>query len=114
MLGFMAMAIFAIVMGLSCLMLAGMWMIFGKAGRSQWVTLMPLYNSWVLYTVAGKPGWWSFVSLIPVAGWIVLAYMSFGLAAKFGKSRRFAIFMIFLPPVAYATIGFGKAQYDQT
>jgi hypothetical protein len=90
-----------------------MWKVFEKAGEKGWKVLIPLYNTWVLLEIAGKPGWWIIWFLIPIVNFVVLIIVSLELAKRFKKSAVFAIFgLVIFPYIGYLMLGFGDAKYD--
>ena len=93
------------------LMLASMWVVFTKAGKPGWASLIPFYNAYVMLQIAGKPGWWLILLLIPIVNLIIAIIAYIALAANFGKGTGFAIGMIFLPFVFFPMLAFGDAKY---
>lgn len=53
------------------------------------------------------PGW---LSILPVANGIALIVANYKLAGKFGKSAGFGLGLVFLTPIFYMILGFGKAS----
>lgn len=53
------------------------------------------------------PGW---LSILPVANGIALIVANYRLAGKFGKSAGFGLGLVFLTPIFYMILGFGKAS----
>jgi len=93
-------------------MIAGMWMVFTKAGKPGWAAIIPIYNAIVLLEVARKPIWWIILLIIPLVGIIVMAMVGIGVARQFGKSDGFGIGLWLLGPIFYPLLGFGDAQYQ--
>lgn len=100
-----------------------MWKIFEKAGVEGWKALIPIYNSWTLAEVAGKPGWWGIVGIagvIPILGivasiaaFILYIIIAIELAKKFGKDTVFAIFLLVIfSLIGMAILAFGSAKYQ--
>ena len=92
-------------------------MVFKKAKRPQWAAFVPIYNSWVIFEISGKPGWWSLFGLIPYVGtfvvFILYIFAALELAKRFGKSPVFAVFgLIIFSVVGYIMLAFGKAEYN--
>lgn len=93
--------------------------IFAKAGRQDtWAAWVPIYNMWVLFEIAGRPGWWALsflLGFIPVVGAIVALIVTIiamiDLAKSFGKDTGYAVLLILLPIVGYPMLAFGDAQY---
>lgn len=91
--------------------------IFVKANRKGWPAWVPIYNSWVLFEIAGKPGWWVLLNFIPFVGsliyFVLLIIASVEIAKRFGKGTAFAIFgLIIFSIVGYIMLAFGKAEYN--
>ncbi len=90
--------------------------IFQKAGRKDaWTAWVPIYNTWVLFEIAGRPGWWALLGFIPIFGGIVAFVVGIiamiDLAKSFGKEGGFAALLILLPVVGYPMLAFGDAKY---
>jgi hypothetical protein len=62
--------------------------------------------------VAGRPGWWLILMLIPFVNLIIAIILSVDIAKHFGKGVGFAIGLIILPIIFYPVLGFGSAQYQ--
>jgi len=117
--------------------LVSTWRIFAKAGRPGWASVVPIYNSVLLFQIAGQPAWQGvtvflcavasrLLQLFPepsparIAIGLVFSIVALGLsfvvgyslAEKFGKGRAFGTGMALLPFVFYPILAFGDAQYD--
>ena len=87
--------------------------IFHKANRKKSLAYVPVYNYWVLFEIAGLPGWLVLLLLIPVIGFFIAIVLAVNLAKKFNKSMVFTIFgLIIFNFVGYLMLAFGKAQYN--
>jgi hypothetical protein len=93
-------------------MIASVWKLFTKAGQPGWAAIVPIYNLIILLKVAGKPGWWFLLFLVPLVNLIISIVVVIAVAQNFGKGAGFAIGMIFLPFIFYPILGFGDAQYQ--
>ena len=114
--------------------IAGMWLVFQKAGEAGWKSIIPIYNVWVLMEIIGRPGWWVILYFLPAVGWglgelldlpeswlaaAVVGVVSFviwvitmvGLAESFDRGIGFAIGLMFLPMLFYPLLGFSDMQY---
>jgi phage FluMu protein Com len=100
-----------ISLGLVVLCIVGVWKLFVKAGQPGWAALIPIYNTYVMLKVAGKPGWWLILFFIPAVGFVIAILVALAIAAAFGKGAGFAVGLILLPIVFYPILGFGSAQY---
>ena len=109
--------VIALVIGI--LTLIANWRIFKKAGQKGWKVLIPIYNSVILFRIAGISPWWLLVFLagaIPVVGTLaVLAlviYLNIMLAKAFGKGAGFTVGLILLNTIFTLILGFGSAEYQ--
>ena len=109
-------AIFGVMMlvylAVIVLMIAGMWMVFSKAGKPGWAAIVPIYNIIVLLEIVGKPIWWILLCLIPFVNIVIFILIAIDLAKVFGKGVGFALGLVFLPFIFYPVLGFGSAQYQ--
>lgn len=94
------------------LMIAAMWKVFSKAGQPGWAALIPIFNVYIMCKVAGRPGWWLLLFLVPFVNLIIAIIVTVDIAKRFGKGVGFAIGMIFLPFIFWPILGFGGAQYQ--
>ena len=94
--------------------IASVWKIFAKAGQPGWAALIPIYNTYVFLQVAGKPGWWLLLLLVPLVNLVVGILACLSLAERFGKGGGFALGLVFLPLIFLPILGFGGARYSPT
>jgi uncharacterized membrane protein YhaH (DUF805 family) len=94
------------------LMIAAMWKVFSKAGQPGWAALIPIFNVYIMCKVAGRPGWWLLLFLIPFVNLIIAIIVTIDIAKRFGKGIGFAIGMILLSFIFWPILGFGSAQYQ--
>lgn len=88
------------------------WRVFEKAHQPGWAAIIPIYNTYILLKIVGRPGWWLLLYLIPFVNLIVHIFVSIGLAKAFGKSSAFGIFAIwFFSIIGYFILAFGGATY---
>jgi len=93
------------------LVVIALWRVFEKAGQPGWAAIVPFYNLYILCKIAGKPGWWVLLMLIPLVNIVILLLVKIDLARAFGKDTAFAIGLWLLPIVFYPLLAFGDAQY---
>ncbi len=92
---------------------AAMWRLFEKAGHSGLKAIIPIYNMYTLHRVAGQPGWWILIDLIPLVGFISACLMNKKIAEKFSASQGIMVLMILMPPIGYAIVAFSpKYKYN--
>jgi hypothetical protein len=94
------------------LLIAAIWKVFSKAGQPGWAAIIPIYNIYVMCKVAGRPGWWLLLMLIPFVNFIIAIILNVDISKRFGKGVGFAIGMILLPFIFWPILGFGSAQYQ--
>lgn len=88
------------------------WRVFEKAGQPGWAAVIPFYNLYVLVKVAGRPGWWFLLLLIPFVNVIVMLVIALDVAKAFGKSTAFGVVGLWLfSIIGYMILGFGDAKY---
>ncbi len=102
-----------VVIGLAIfiLALAGVWKVFTKAGQPGWACIVPIYNLVVLMRIAGRPGWWVLLMLIPIVSIIIAFIVAIDVAKNFGKGAGFGVGLALLGIIFYPILGFGDAQY---
>ncbi len=93
------------------LIIVPMWIIYTKAGQPGWAILIPIYNILVLLKIVGKPWWWLLLFLIPIVNYVFLIWTINLLSKSFGKNVGFTLGLLFLGPIFYPILGYGKAQY---
>ena len=102
-----------VIFALVIFMLVAMWKVFTKAGKPGWAALVPIYNSYILCEIAGRPGWWTLLTLIPYVNYVIFLLIAIDVAKAFGKSTAFGVVGLWLfGPVGYAMLGFGGATYQ--
>ena len=136
--GFMFSIIAMILLAWYILLVVASWKMFKKAGEPGWKSVIPVYNAWVLYKIAGVNFWiWLIIPaalcgaaqpVLEAAGknpnafavifalvaiiYAIVANWKFckELSKSFGKSTGFAVGMFFLPNIFHLILGFGKAK----
>ena len=48
--------------------IAGLWMVFTKAGEDGWKSIIPIWNVLILLKIVGREWWWIILMLIPIVG----------------------------------------------
>ena len=100
-----------IVLAIVVFLIAAMWKIYEKAGQPGWAAIVPIYNSYILLKIAGKPGWWLLLFLIPFVN-IIFAVWTYNMLSKsFGKDEAFTVGLLLLGIVFFPILGFGDAKY---
>src|SRR5678816_2027962 len=104
----------SIIFGLliAVLIIVAMWKVFTKAGQPGWASIIPIYNLYVLCKIAGRPGWWLLLMLIPFVNIIIIIILCIDIAKSFGNGVGFGLGMAFLGFIFWPILGFGSAQYQ--
>jgi len=112
----------------------GMWKVFTKAGQEGWKSIIPFYNTYVLFQIAWdvKYFWYYiicivisyallfadlFIPLIPALIALIISIyllylfvkLNYNLSLSFGKSGLFSVGLIFLSPIFFIILGFSKS-----
>ncbi len=87
------------------------WKVFTKAGKPGWTSLIPFYNMYQLFEVAGMNGWMFLLLLIPFVNFIIIIMLNINLAKAFGKDTGFAIGLILFNPIFMLILAFSDATY---
>lgn len=100
-------------LAIAVLLIASMWKMFTKAGEKGWASIIPFYNAYVEFRIAGLNPWLFLLLLIPFVNVIVSIWVSIKLGTQFGKSIVWSIFLLILFPfIGYPMLGFGSATYQ--
>lgn len=100
----------SLVMGV--IYLIGMAKLFGKAGKSKILAVIPIVNLFVLTgIVTGKPvkALWS---IIPIANIVFMIKLHLGVAKTFGYDKTMGILTIFFSPITFMIMGTGDHEYQ--
>lgn len=93
------------------LMIASIWKVFEKAGKPGWAAIIPIYNTYIMIEIVGKPSIWLLWCLLPCVN-IVFAIWLINLMSKsYGKEEGFTVGMILLPWIFWPILGFGNSRY---
>ena len=87
------------------------WQIFEKAGQPGWGSLIPFYNLYLGCKIAGRPGWWFVLLLIPGLNIVIGIIVTLDIARNFGKGTMFALGLLFLGFIFVPILAYGSAQY---
>lgn len=101
-----------IMLACTVLVIIAFWKIFEKMGEPGWKSIIPFYNTWVLFehTVNNNELWFilSFVPGVNAAA-LIISYVA--LCKTFEKDTGFTILTCFFPVVTLPILGFGDAVY---
>ncbi len=100
----------SIVIGLAVgiLVIVSLWIIFKKAGKPGWASIVPIYNIIVLIQIVGLPLWYLVLLIIPFANIYAIFKIYIELAHKFGKSTGFGVLSVFFSEICLPILAFDK------
>ncbi len=102
---------FIICLVIFVISIAGTWKAFEKAGQPGWACIVPIYNIYIMLKIAGKPGWWLLLFLIPAVNVVFGIWTTNMISKSFGKDEGFTLGLIFLGFIFWPILGFGDAVY---
>ena len=100
-----------IVLVIVILELAGLWMVYTKAGEHGWACIIPFYNYWCMLRIVGRPGWWLILYFIPLVNIVIALIVLWDLAKSFSKGAGWFFGFLFLGFIFFPMLGFGASQY---
>lgn len=87
------------------------WRIFEKAWLPGWGILIPFYNIYLQFKLAGRPGWWTRWILFSPVLLVLMIIAMFDTAKRFNKHWAFGFGLLFLPVIFEAILAFDKSKY---
>jgi hypothetical protein len=97
---------------LAVLLLVALWKIFQKAGEPGWAAIIPFYNTFTLFKIAGLNPWLFLLLLIPFVNIVVGIWVALKLGAAFGKGGVWSFFLLVVfSVIGWLILGFGNASY---
>ena len=125
-------SIFSLIMMI--LHIIGVWNVFKKAGEPGWKSIIPFYNTYILYKISWNPMWFWLVllggligagllsfatvtvcvilgALIELFTFIVRFVMYYRLCLAFGWGVGKYILTILFAPIMFMVMGLGKSVY---
>ena len=105
-------AVILVYIAIIVLMIASIWVIFNKAGKPGWASIIPIYNIIVMLEVVGKPWWWLLLMMfVPIVNVVFAIWMINLLSKSFGKGVGYTLGLLFLSIIFYPILAFGSAKY---
>jgi hypothetical protein len=99
-------------LAIAVIFIIGMWKTFVKAGQPGWACIIPFYNIYILLKIAGRPGWWLLLFLIPLVNFAIAIIVAIDVAKAFGQGALFGVLLLFLlSGIGYLVLGFGNYRY---
>lgn len=89
------------------------WIIFEKAGRKGWESIIPIYNIVIEMQMLDVPMWMLLLLIIPGLNVVIPIMIAIKYTEKFGKESAYALGLIFLPFIFYPMLAFGKSTFNK-
>jgi hypothetical protein len=109
--GIVGIVLILIWIALIVLVIAGSWKVFTKAGQPGWAVLIPIFNTYILLKIVGRPWWWLLLLFIPFVNFIIAIIVALDAAKSFGRGIGFGLGLAFLTPIFVCILGFGSDKY---
>lgn len=100
-----------IILLISILLIIANWFIFEKAGESGWKSIIPFYNSYIMFKIAWGNGWLFLLTFIPFANIVIAIIAEVKLTKSFGHSGGFAVGLVLLPNIFSLILAFDSSRY---
>lgn len=88
------------------------WIIFRKAQRHGWASIIPIYNEITYLKICGISPWWILILLIPIIGWLIYGIIKiiarFTLADSFGRGIGFGFGLLILGIIFESVLAFDR------
>jgi hypothetical protein len=98
-------------LAIGILIIAAQWKVFVKAGQPGWACIIPIYNTYIMLKIGGKPWWWLLLLLIPGVNLIFAIWIINMISKSFGKDEGFTVGLLLLGIIFWPILGFGSAKY---
>ncbi len=101
-----------VVMGIIIILsIAGMWKTFEKANVAGWKSLIPFYNLYLMYEIAGRNGRQFLLLLVPVVNLIAIFSVNISIAKRFGKGTGFGAGLTLFPMIFFLILGYDDSVH---
>lgn len=96
------------------LTIIALWKVFAKAGEPGWASIVPFYNAYVQFRIAGFNPWLFLLLLVPLVNVVMLVLVALRIGTAFGKNALWSIvLMVLFPTIGLLILGFGDATYQR-
>lgn len=103
--------VYILICAIVIFQIAAMWKVFTKAGQPGWAAIIPIYNYYIMTKIAGKPGIWVLLMLIPIVNIVFLIWLTNMISKSFGHDEGFTVGLILLSFIFWPILGFGSSKY---
>ena len=87
------------------------WLLFKKAGKPGWASIVPFYNVYTIFEITWGSGWRFLMLLIPIYNIYFVIKMNIDWAKAFNQGVGFGIGLLLLPFIFQLILAFGGEQY---
>ena len=87
------------------------WLLFKKAGKPGWASIVPFYNVYTLFEITWGSGWRFLMLLIPIYNIYFVIKMNIDWAKAINQGVGFGIGLLLLPFIFQLILAFGGEQY---
>ena len=91
--------------------IAALWQVFTKASQPGWGAIIPIYSTYLLCKIAGRPGWWTILFFIPLVNIVFMIIVMNDVSKAFGHGGGFTAGLILLSFIFVPMLGFGSSRY---
>ena len=96
---------------ISVIQIAALWKVFTKAGQPGWAAIIPIYNIYIMTKIAGKPGIWTLLCIIPVINIVFVIWLYNMISKSFGHDEGFTLGLVLFGIIFWPILGFGRSKY---
>jgi len=90
------------------------WGVLKKAAHPEapaWGAFVPVYNTYCLLKVVGRPWWWLLLLLVPVVNVVVVVVVYHDLSRSFGHGTGFTVGLALLSVVFFFVLWLDSSRY---
>lgn len=91
--------------------LISMCVLFTKAGRPGWYAIVPFFNVWKEFEIIAGSGWKCLLMLIPLIGQIYMLVAIWKLSKAYGYGFLMFLLLLICSPLALLILAFGPSRY---
>ena len=89
----------------------GMMLVFKKAGKKWYESLVPGHSLYAMFEIAGMSGANFFLLMVPIVNIVIIFKLYIKTAKAFGKGAGFGLGLLFLPTLFFLILGIDRSQH---
>ena len=105
--------VISIIIALTLIMMASMWIIFEKAGEKGWSSLIPFHSFYCMLRMANKPNWWMILYLNPITNIVVSIWAMNRIVKRLGYNEGHTVGIVFFPMIFLPIVGLGDNEFNK-